>query len=273
MAEDREKSRVMTTPPNAKLTLPDVTIYVASINTSSATELCVRSIVRYTPKGTYTLCVGDCGSTDATLPRLMRLLHQGLIDDVEVAPRGRTHGSWLDLWTNTCATRFAVVVDSDVEILRQDWLEVLVSPARAADAAIVCSEVLDEVPNYIDQTGVARRLAPRPSAWMMLVDVGKCRGLSSWQFAMESDPDIPEKQWGLDTGAQLMRMLKLAGEDVVVTPPEFQGYFRHFGGLSWIKMTPSNGWKYRASLFKVRLLNLFVLVRLNWLKASEMIKH
>jgi hypothetical protein len=247
---------------------PDVTIFIASINTASATELCVRSIARYTARSSYTLCVGDCGSTDSSLPRLMRLVNDNLIDDIALAPHGRSHGAWLDLWTTTCRTRYAVVVDSDVEILDSHWLDALVKTAKETEAAIVCAEFVEEIPHYVDHTGVARRLARRPSAWMMLLDVAKCQGRASWQFAMEEDPNIPEKQWGLDTGAQLMRELIAAGEHVAVAPPAFAKYFRHYGGLSWVKMTRSKGWRYRASLLKVRLLNLYVVVRLIRLKTG-----
>ncbi len=247
---------------------PEVTIFIASINTASVTELCIRSINRYTRKESYSLCVGDCGSTDGSLPRLMKLLREGLIDDVALAPRGRFHGEWLDEWTKTCRTRFAVVVDSDVEILQPGWLESLVKTARETGAAIVCSEMIEEIPHYVDHTGVARRLARRPSVWMILLDVAKCRGRSSWLFSMEDDPTIPEKQWGLDIGAQLMRDLHAAGEQVVVAPPGFQKLFRHYGGLSWIKTVRIKGWKYRASRLRVRFLSLYVYLRLNWLKVA-----
>lgn len=246
--------------------LPEVTIFIASINTASATELCIRSIDRFTPRESYSLYVGDCGSTDDSLPRLMSLLREGLIDDVALAPHGRFHGEWLDDWTATCRTRFAVVVDSDVEILEPGWLESLVNTAHETDAAIVCSEIIEEIHNYVDHTGVARRLARRPSVWMILLDVAKCRGRSSWLFSMEDDPDIPEKQWGLDIGAQLMRDLRAAGEKVVVAPPGFKKLFRHYGGLSWIKTVRIKGWRFQASLLRVRLLNLYVRFRLRRLK-------
>jgi glycosyltransferase involved in cell wall biosynthesis len=250
---------------------PEVTIYIASINTASATELCIRSINRHTPRNEYTLCVGDCGSTDDSLPRLMKLLRAGLIDDVSLAPRGRLHGAWLDHWTQSCVTQFAVIVDSDVEILKPDWLDTLVETARETDAAIVCSELIDEVPNYVDHTGVARRLARRPSAWMMLLNVAKCRGRSSWLFAMEDDQNIPEKQWGLDIGAQLMRDLTSAGELIVVAPAGHENSFRHFGGLSWMKMKTRrvSGWRFRAGLLKMRMLSLYVYVRLKWVKVID----
>jgi hypothetical protein len=247
----------------------EVTIFVASINTASATELCVRSIARHTPRSTYKLCIGDCGSVDRSLPRLMELVREGLVDDVSLAAHGRLHGAWLDHWTETCPTKYAAIVDSDVEILQSSWLDTLLNTARDTDAAIVCSELVEEVPNYVDHTGVARRLARRPSAWMMLLDVNKCRDRSSWLFAMEDDPSIPEKQWGLDIGAQLMRNLESAGERVVVAAPDFQKSFRHFGGLSWIKTRRIKGWRYRASLLKVRLLSIYVFLRLRWLKAVD----
>jgi glycosyltransferase involved in cell wall biosynthesis len=254
-------------------TEPNVTIFIASINTAAATELCVRSIARYTTRDAYTLCVGDCGSTDNSLPRLMAMVHENLIDDVMLAPHGRSHGAWLDLWTDTCTTRYAVMVDSDAEILKAGWLDVLLKSANDSEAAIVCAEILDEVPQYVDYTGVPRRLARRPSAWMMLIDVAKCRERASWKFAMESDPSIPEQQWAFDTGAQLMRALSQAGETVVAAPTAFQRCFRHYGGLSWVKMTRSRGWRARAHRLKVGLLNLYLFARLKRMKVPRSRQH
>jgi glycosyltransferase involved in cell wall biosynthesis len=249
--------------------LPDVTIYIASINTAPATELCIRSISRYTERNSYLLSVGDCGSTDSSLPRLMKMLHDNLIDDVALAPNGRPHGAWLDLWTSTCATRFALMIDSDVEIRKANWMNVLLHTAEDTEAAIVCAEFVDEVPNCLDRNGLPIRLARRPSAWMMLVDVEKCRDRASWQFAIEEDTSIPERQWALDTGAQLMRTLNLAGEEVVAAPTSFLDSFRHFGGLSWVKSTPSENWRHRAHLLKVRLLNVYVFSQLVRLKVRN----
>ena len=146
----------MSSPVRGDRSIPPVTIFVASINTASATELCVRSIDRHTKREAYTLCVGDCGSTDNSLPRIMALVHEHLIDDVMLAPHGRSHGAWLDLWTNTCTTRYAVMVDSDVEILKPDWLDVLLKTADDSEAAIVCAEILEELPQYVDYTEIGR---------------------------------------------------------------------------------------------------------------------
>jgi hypothetical protein len=186
------------------------------------------------------------------------MLHDNLIDDVILAPNRRSHGAWLDLWTSTCTTRFALMIDSDVEIREANWMNVLLHTADDTEVAIVCAEFVDEVPYCLDHKGLPIRLARRPSAWMMLVNVAKCRDRASWQFAVEDDTSIPEKQWALDTGAQLMRTLSVAGEEVVAAPASFLDSFRHFGGLSWVKSTPSKSWRHRAHLLKVRLLNVYV---------------
>ncbi len=248
---------------------PEVTIYIASINTASATELCIRSISRYTDRSTYLLSVGDCGSIDKSLPRLMKMAHEDLIDNIALAPNGRTHGEWLDLWTSTCTSRFALMIDSDIEIRETNWMNVLVRTANDTGAAIVCAEFVDEVPNCLDSKGLPIRLARRPSAWMMLVDVAKCRGRASWQFAVEEDTSIPERKWAFDTGALLMRTLSLAGEEVAAAPRSFLDSFRHFGGLSWVKRAHSKDWRHRAHLIKVRLLNAYVFFRLTALKARR----
>jgi hypothetical protein len=154
--------------------------------------------------------------------------------------------------------RMALMIDSDVEIRIANCMNVFLPTADDTEAAIVCAEFVDEVPYCLDHKGLPIRLARRPSAWMMLVNVAKCRDRASSQFAVSDDTSIPEKLWAIDTGAQLMRTLSSAGEEVVSTPASFLDSFRHFGGLSWVKSTPSKSWRHRAHLLKVRLLNVYV---------------
>ena len=86
---------------------------------------------------------------------------------------------------------------------------------------------------------------------------------------MDIDPNIPEQQWALDTDAQLMRALNLAGETVVAAPTAIQRSFRHYGGLSWVKMTRSRGWRHRAHRLKVRLLDVYLFARLKRMKVPR----
>lgn len=251
---------------------PVVTICIASLNTAAATELCLRSIDRHTRSVPYVVYVADCGSTDRSLPMLIHAARAGLLDKLEVEPLGRTHGEWLDHWTATIPTPYAAFVDSDIEILRDNWLSTLVDVATASAAAIVCSEMLAEVPNYVDHTGVPRRLASRPSPWMALVDISMCRGLASWQFTMVDDASIPEGQWGMDTGAALLRDLESKGRAVVSAPESFRGSFTHFGGLSWgrgIKL--SSNWRLNGYFVKVICRRILVRWRLARLRLPHLL--
>ena len=160
---------------------PVVTIFVATINTAHATELCIRSLDRYTSLAHRTT-VGDCGSTDRTLPMLMRQLRANRVQDVELAPCGRDHGSWIDHWIETCQTDYAAIVDSDVEILDGAWLETLIETATRTRATCVAAELLPERENYVDAYGYNRRLSRRPSPWMMLLNVPEARNMPSFEI-------------------------------------------------------------------------------------------
>lgn len=250
-----------------------VTIYVASINTARSTELCIRSIARYTKRDRYRLHIGDGGSTDMSLPMIVSMLRRGVVDNLELAPRGRSHGDWLDLWTAQSPTRYAAFVDSDIEILSPSWLKCLVDCASQSKAAVVCAEILPEIERYVDHTGVGRRLAARPSAWMVLVDTERCRGRASWKFAIEAEPSVPDRQVGFDTGARLMRDLEDACEVVVEAPEGFCRMFRHYGGMSWVKTTKRSGWRSYGKFVKVSLFEVVVRFRLARIRSMSWSSH
>ena len=151
-----------------------VSIYIASINTARSIELCISSLRAHTPRDAYRVHVCDCGSEDGSLPKLMKMLHAGVINELTVEPQGRSHGDWLDWWMSICPTRFALAMDSDIEILDDGWLKMLTDTAHSRGAPLVFAELVGEVPGYIDHTGVPRRLAPRPSPWMMLFEPKVC---------------------------------------------------------------------------------------------------
>jgi hypothetical protein len=79
----------------------------------------------------------------------------GLLEKIDLAPKGRSHTDWLDYWTSICATDYAVFLDSDVEIINEFWLERLVLVAEAERCAMVTSEILNKsYTTYRDFTGV-----------------------------------------------------------------------------------------------------------------------
>lgn len=239
-----------------------VTIYIASANTARSTELCITSLRAYTPREIYRLHVCDVGSKDNSVPLLTRMLRSGVIDELTVEPRGRSHGEWLDWWVATCPTRFGLALDSDVEILRRGWLELLTGTALRSGAALVFAELIPETPDYVDHTGVARRLARRPSPWMMLFDPEVCRRLGSWKFTIQKDDRVPEGAWGFDTGAAVLREAERQGLVASQAPGELRSMFRHYGGMSWVKALPRRPGRLKVKALKVRALEWYVVWRI-----------
>ena len=161
--------------------LPLVTIAIASVNTAPATELCLRSLAAYDAGVPYRLVIGDCGSTDGSLPMLMSRVQSGQIASIELAPHGRRHAEWIDHWVSECPTTYLLMLDSDVEIrveIRRDgWLAGMVATAEASETAMCMASLLPENPDYTDPDGRAVRLGQRPSMHCVLLQVASLRKL------------------------------------------------------------------------------------------------
>lgn len=245
---------------------PTVAVHVASANTVRATELCIRTIRAFAGYP-HSLKVGDCGSTDGSLPMLRELEAAGWLA-LEVAPGGRHHAEWLEYWLGTCTSDFAVFVDSDVEFQRAPWLGELMSSALRGHAALVAAEMLPQFKNYavpVAATAEAEdlfvewfkgrsivRLAPRPAPWLFLLDVRQTSTLGIG-FGFHSElADIPEEVLAFDVGGAFYRELERCGLPITIMPAYFTDAYRHYGGLSWVPLRGRRGLKKARDLCAVR---------------------
>ncbi len=243
-----------------------VRVYVASLNTAPATELCIRSMVQFA-EYPLAVTVGDCGSTDRSLRMLGQLEEQGWLK-LEVV-KGRQHAVWLDDWLARCSEDYAVFVDSDVEFRKRGWLRQLVEVAVEQDAAIVGAEFLDErpeypvpkflttvkgaeVPNFVLPEGVTNvRLAARPAPWLLLVDVPKVRACGA-SFAVQTEV-CTGNIVGFDVGGKVFREAQRAHLNCVMMPSLYRASYHHYGGLSWLPLTGRRGLRKRQALIEVQL--------------------
>jgi glycosyltransferase involved in cell wall biosynthesis len=212
-----------------------VTVHVASLDTREVTELCIRSLREHAGMA-LDLVVGDCGSTDGSLEMLERMRDGGWLR-LEVAPEGRRHPEWLDRWLAACSTRFLVFSDSDVEYREPGWLLDMVTTARTTGAALVCGRMQHPPATFVHpRTGAARRLAPRPTPWLLLLDLEQVRGRVDASFAYEDvpDPDAFGGKVAYDVGAAYFRELERAGLTWAEMPEAWQTHYRHYGGLTWL---------------------------------------
>jgi glycosyltransferase involved in cell wall biosynthesis len=248
---------------------PTVSVFVPSLNTKSATELCLRS-ARALAGHPFTLHVGDCGSTDGTLTMLRNFESEGRLS-LEIAPDGRYHAAWLDHWLGSCTDDYAVFVDSDVEFRRPGWLRDLVETARGAGAALVAAEMLPDVPRFpAPKAGLkpedrAEMLAQffdgqeeltlvgRPAPWLLLIDTKQVVPLgASFAYRLERGTQ-PDDLAAFDVGGWLFRQVEDAGLRWRVMPRAFQRSYHHYGGLSWVPLKGRRGLKKRRDLVEVHL--------------------
>jgi glycosyltransferase involved in cell wall biosynthesis len=186
----------------------------------------------------------------------------GLLEKIELAPKGRSHSDWLDYWTSSCESDYAVFLDSDVEILNEFWLERLVLVAEAEGCALVTSEILNQSATaYRDFTGVTRRLYPRPAPWMVLIRPDVCRTMGSWKFFILNDTTIKEGAWAYDSGSLIYQNLLAESKIVKAMDKNFIKFFRHYGGFSWVAKTKAKGVRAILNKFRVRLLKFVVIVK------------
>ncbi len=239
-----------------------VVMHIASWNTARVTELCIRSMRHYAGRD-FDLVVGDGGSSDGSLDMLRAFEARGWLR-LEVAPEGRKHAEWLDHWVETSPGRYAGFSDSDVEYLGPGWLADLVDTATASNAALTCARMQWPPPEFVHPTtGAARRLAPRPTPWLFVLDLHQVRDRvsASFRYRDEVDPDAFGGKVAYDVGAAYYAELCRAGLSWAEMPDAFQAKFRHFGGLTWLKAGNARAsWRVRSKqLAKLGLVNAHLL--------------
>ncbi|MHB8328240.1 MAG: glycosyltransferase [Acidimicrobiales bacterium] len=232
-------------------------IHVASAQTNPVTELCIRTIHRFAGYP-FQLHIGDVGSGDGSVEMLRELSNRGWIT-LEISLGWRQHAEWLDQWLANCDVRFAVFVDSDVAFLKEGWLRELVDAAVSNDAVLVCAEFSNEEANYRHPTtGQAMRLARRPSAHLMLLDVPRVKDVGvSFAPVIEQDPSLPEGIRSFDVGGRFYEETLHRGLLSSSMPASYLTSFKHFGGLSWRSrgLWPDlwPGWEQAKALTTIRL--------------------
>jgi glycosyltransferase involved in cell wall biosynthesis len=213
--------------------MSDTTIGIASINTKMALQLCLKSLWEFTDRDAVRIVVGDCGSTDGTLPMLTRYLKAGRIDDLEVAAHGRQHAEWINHWVATCGTSYLVLMDSDIELRRDWWLSRL--RAGIDGAVFAAASMYPAQPDWAPAGGgPGREISERPSVHLMMLDVAKARELgTSFEPWTEYGPDLRNGERWYDVGGDFLRAIKGQGLPYSVMPDDYYLGYRHWAGVSW----------------------------------------
>lgn len=216
---------------------PSVTICIASFNTCSATQLCIRSARQFAGYP-CTMRVGDGGSTDGSLGALVELEHRGWLH-LERAPNGRLHAEWLDHWRRKCETDLIVFVDSDVEFRRPGWLQRLVAMAMRDRSAIAYAEWLDEHLYTIHSRPA--RVVGRPAPWLLMIAPTQLTAVRTGFAEIHMEDSESGLVVAHDVGAVLHSEAVERGLQVSAMPRGYRRLYHHYGGLSWLPTTGGRG--------------------------------
>ena len=100
-----------------------VSILISSYHSGEALQLCVESIRKKTLYKNYKIIVLDSSGKDSETRNYLD--NTSYIDYQWDTEQPLRHGQALDILTQQCDTPLAVILDSDVEILKGNWLNQL----------------------------------------------------------------------------------------------------------------------------------------------------
>ena len=129
-------------------------ILISNRNSFEAIQLCVESVRRYTDTPRITV-YDDCSTNGVDIEYLRKANEQGWLELIEGHKLGHYkedfdkprcgyyaiffHGRALNILTASCTTRYAVILDCDVQILAPGWLDALIAPMTENPLALgVC---------------------------------------------------------------------------------------------------------------------------------------
>lgn len=120
--------------------MKDIAILIPNYNSFEAVQLCVESVRKYT-KYPYQMIVYDSGSDNKyDLEYLRKIRRNGWIELIE-AYKFKKHGEALNFLLNErCKSEFdyAVVMDDDIYIKEEGWLEGMLKEAEKEKVLAVC---------------------------------------------------------------------------------------------------------------------------------------
>jgi glycosyltransferase involved in cell wall biosynthesis len=221
---------------------PSVDLCIASYNTATMTELCIRSARKFAGYP-FRAVVGDSGSTDGSREALSGLAERGWVQLEQ--RRGAQHAEWIDGWRRATSADLIVFADSDVEFRRHGWLREMVRQQVRTGAALVAAEMLGESHysfNPAAQTTV--RGMVRPGPWLIMLDSRQTAEIkTSFLYDEFESAGVPEGRIAYDVGARFYETVVGRGLATYEMPRRHRRTWHHYAGMSWIPFTGVRGKK------------------------------
>ena len=238
-------------------------ILIANFNGHEAIELCIESILKKTVYPSYKILVFDSSGKDSQDRTYLTSQQQRGNIELFISDVQARHASALMRLLAKCETPLACMVDSDIEVLKGEWLRVLVDELKSPnDMGVAKTKVKGIFPS-----GVAT--VPIFQPFCLLLNMENYRKVANgvnWQ-----EKAIPREEykgsWILpkshpraygDVGWQLAEKIMFDNPNGFIMremPEKYMlNYLRHYGGLSAHHANPDHPRvRDRWQLCKIRL--------------------
>lgn len=236
-----------------------IDILITNRNSREAIQLCVESVRFHTTPGTYQIIVyDDCSDNDIDLPYLRQAQAKGWLRLIEGRERA-LHGGGINLLLNeVCQADYAVLLDCDIEIRRDGWLDSLMLLVRGNDRAIGAVNCL-----HHQIRGTGHWIAPFCEFWFGLLNMKAYRDgmMVDWRPVIVTDPaeiarlapelaneaHEPVEQYIFDVGCKLYHKVLTDNPKhyyfISPLPEEIKQSFRHYRQVSHLIGAQTGGLK------------------------------
>jgi len=117
-----------------------VDILIPNFNGREALELCIESIAAYTSEPHRVIVYDDVSPNPGELEYLTRAQAQGHVNMIIMGRKHAGHGAALNALLDQCYAHYAVIMDNDIQVLRNGWLSGLLGLASDPKVLVVSTE-------------------------------------------------------------------------------------------------------------------------------------
>lgn len=222
--------------PQSLDSLPQVTLFISSLNTRHSLELTIKSLLKYTSYPNFQLLIADNASVDGSLEYLESLQIANVPIKLIKSNEAKLHSDWLDEVHKTVDTPYWIAVDSDILFFCKDWIVDMVNIMEnnpdlyllnaEKSAACLCPDPLsDEI----------LEMGEHPSTWLFCVRTSLRDHIdSSFKLVNLGRNQETGRIKSYDTGGLLLNTMKEKGLQHGYMPSWFFYKYYHFGSMSWI---------------------------------------
>ncbi len=210
-----------------------VTLLISSTNIRDPIELCIKSIFKHT-KVPFELIVLDSSDNYKRIKFLEKLHHSGKIKLLKETEKLLKHDQALNKMLKYVNTKYFVTLDSDIEILKEGWLSLMLKNIENTNADLICAKEFQVSKEITEDQEYSAPDNLKFAIWMTLYRTQPVKKMKDpFKYRKEVVGKTPEGRKKIicyDTGIELFYKLRQRRKTREVN--ELNSYFTHYRSIA-----------------------------------------